>query len=364
MNSKIRTFAPVNIKKRLLGMTPAELKGVVGALGMPAFTAKQLAQWLYVKRVTSIDDMTNISKQNRERLSAEYEVGAMAPIDCQRSKDGTIKYLFPVCGELVATDEKEGRFVETVFIPDGERATLCISCQVGCKMNCLFCQTGKQGWHGNLTAADILNQIYALPEADRLTNIVFMGQGEPMDNLEAVLRVCEILTADWGYAWSPKRITVSSVGVKGKLKRFLDESDCHIAISLHSPLHEQRQQLMPAEKAMPIEETIALLKQYDFTHQRRCSFEYICFGGMNDTPLYAREIVRLLQGLECRVNLIRFHEIPGVNLPASDEQRMEALRDYLTRHGITTTIRASRGQDIFAACGMLSTAKQHGKNIS
>ena len=366
MNYELKNsyLCSVNTKKRLLGLTPAELKSIVGGLGMPTFTAKQLAQWLYAKRVSSISEMTNISKQNRERLGQEYEVGAMAPIDCQRSKDGTIKYLFPVCCDSVATYEKEGRFVETVFIPDGERATLCISCQVGCKMNCLFCQTGKQGWHGNLTAADILNQIYALPEADKLTNIVFMGQGEPMDNLEAVLRVCEILTADWGYAWSPKRITVSSVGVKGKLKRFLDESDCHIAISMHSPLHEQRQQLMPAEKAMPIEETVALLKQYDFTHQRRCSFEYICFNGLNDSPMYAREIVKLLQGLECRVNLIRFHEIPNVNLPASDEQRMEALREYLTRHGITTNIRASRGQDIFAACGLLSTAKSRDFNIS
>jgi 23S rRNA (adenine2503-C2)-methyltransferase len=223
-------------------------------------------------------------------------------------------------------------------------------------MNCLFCQTGKQGWHGNLTVADILNQLMALPEFDQLTNIVFMGQGEPMDNLDAVLKACEVITADWGMAWSPKRITVSSVGVRNKLKRFLDESDCHIAISMHSPLHEQRLQLMPAEKAMPLEETIALLKQYDFTHQRRCSFEYICFGGLNDSPMYAREIAKLLDGLECRVNLIRFHEIPHVNLPASDENRMEALRDYLTHHGITTTIRASRGQDIFAACGLLSTA--------
>jgi 23S rRNA (adenine2503-C2)-methyltransferase len=223
-------------------------------------------------------------------------------------------------------------------------------------MNCLFCQTGKQGWHGNLTVADIMNQLMALPEFDQLTNIVFMGQGEPMDNLDAVLKACEVITADWGMAWSPKRITVSSVGVRNKLKRFLDESDCHIAISMHSPLHEQRLQLMPAEKAMPLEETIALLKQYDFTHQRRCSFEYICFGGLNDSPMYAREIAKLLDGLECRVNLIRFHEIPHVNLPASDENRMEALRDYLTHHGITTTIRASRGQDIFAACGLLSTA--------
>ena len=229
-------------------------------------------------------------------------------------------------------------------------------------MNCLFCQTGKQGWQGNLTAADILNQIYALPEADTLTNIVFMGQGEPMDNLDAVLRICEIMTAEWGYQWSPKRITVSSVGVRGKLKRFLDESDCHVAISMHSPIHEQRQQLMPTEKAMPITETVELLKEYDFTHQRRCSFEYICFRGLNDSPLYGREIAKLLNGLECRVNLIRFHEIPDVDLPSSDEKRMEALRDYLTHHGITTTIRASRGQDIFAACGLLSTAKIQGNN--
>ena len=351
--SLIRTFAPMNPqKKRLLGLTPTELKTLVGSLGMPAFTAKQVAQWLYEKHVKSIDEMTNLSKRNRELLSAEYEVGTMEPIDCQRSKDGTIKYLFPV---LTSNPSPlPSLFVETVFIPDHDRATLCVSCQVGCKMNCLFCQTGKQGWQGNLTAADILNQIYALPEV----NIVFMGQGEPMDNLDAVLRVTEIMTADWGWQWSPKRITVSSVGIRNKLKRFLDESPCHVAISMHSPLHEQRLQLMPAEKAMPLEETIALLKQYDFTHQRRCSFEYICFGGLNDTPLYGREIVRLLEGLECRVNLIRFHEIPDVDLPASDEKRMEALRDYLTAHGITTTIRASRGQDIFAACGLLSTAHQ------
>ena len=367
--SLIRTFAGMNPqKKRLLGLTPAELKAIVGSLGMPAFTARQIAQWLYEKHVTTIDEMTNLSKQNRQKLLENYEVGVMQPIDCQRSKDGTIKYLFPVsCSDNSEVNQTpEGpevsslpqKFVETVFIPDHDRATLCVSCQVGCKMNCLFCQTGKQGWQGNLTVADILNQIVALPEVERLTNIVFMGQGEPMDNLDAVLKACEVLTADWGFAWSPKRITVSSVGVRGKLKRFLDESACHVAISMHSPLHEQRLQLMPAEKAMPLEETLELLRQYDFTHQRRCSFEYICFGGMNDSPMYGREILRLLEGLECRVNLIRFHEIPGVNLPASDEKRMEALRDYLTNHGITTTIRASRGQDIFAACGLLSTARQ------
>ena len=364
-----------NEKRVLMGLTSAELKEVARELGMPAFTGGQIARWLYQQHVTDIDEMTNISKVNRERLKEHYIVGAMPPLDCQRSKDGTIKYLFPVRksdyseysensdysensehSENSESPESPTKFVETVFIPDGERATLCVSCQVGCKMNCLFCQTGKQGWEGNLTVADILNQIYALPERERLTNIVFMGQGEPMDNLDAVLKATEILTADDGYQWSPKRITVSSVGVRGKLKRFLDESQCHVAISLHSPLHEQRLTLMPAEKAMPIEETVALLKQYDFTHQRRCSFEYICFGGLNDSMVYAREILKLLQGLECRVNLIRFHEIPGVDLPGSNEKRMESLRDYLTAHGIMTTIRASRGQDIFAACGLLSTA--------
>ena len=334
-------------RKVLMGMTGSELKEAVRELGMPAFTGGQIARWLYQQHVSSIDEMTNISKQNRERLKEHFTVGSMAPIDCQRSVDGTVKYLFPTA---------DGKYVETVFIPDNERATLCVSCQVGCKMNCLFCQTGKQGWEGNLTAADILNQIYALPEREQLTNVVFMGQGEPMDNLDAVLRATEILTADDGYQWSPKRITVSSVGIRGKLKRFLDESQCHVAISMHSPLHEQRRQLMPAEGQMTNQEVVDLLRQYDFTHQRRCSFEYICFGGLNDSLAHGREIVRLVEGLECRVNLIRFHAIPDVDLPGADEERMERLRDFLTARGVFTTIRASRGQDIFAACGLLSTA--------
>ena len=337
-------------KKILLGMNVDELKEVVTSLGMPAFTAKQIAKWMYDANVKDIDGMTNISKANRQKLSENCQIGAMPPIDCQKSVDGTIKYLFPTAS---------GKFVETVYIPDGDRATLCVSSQVGCKMNCLFCQTGKQGFEGNLTAADILNQIYSLPEIQNLTNIVFMGQGEPMDNLDNVLRATQVLTADWGYQWSPKRITVSSVGIKNKLKRFLDESECHIAISMHSPLPEQRQTLMPAERQMSIVDVVALLKQYDFTHQRRCSFEYIVFGGVNDSMVHAREIVRLVEGLECRVNLIRFHTIPDVPLHGADDKKMETLRDYLTKHGVFTTIRASRGQDIFAACGLLSTAKKN-----
>lgn len=340
-------------KKVLMGMTPDELKAEVKMLGMPAFTASQILKWLYTKHVTDIGEMTDISKANRELLASRFVVGGMPPLDCQRSVDGTVKYLFPTAN---------GKFVETVYIPDNDRATLCVSCQVGCKMNCLFCQTGKQGFEGSLTAGDIINQIYSLPEREHLTNVVFMGQGEPMDNLDNVLTATKILTSGYGYAWSPKRITVSSVGVKNKLKRFLDESDCHVAISMHSPLPEQRRKLMPAERQMSIVQVVELLKQYDFTHQRRCTFEYIMFGGLNDSLTYAKEIIRLTQGLECRVNLIRFHDVPGVDLHTSDTKQMENFRDYLTNHGVTATIRASRGQDIFAACGLLSTARKSGNS--
>ena len=336
-------------KKYLLGMTLGELKEVAKSLGMPAFTGGQMAKWLYTQQVKSIDEMTNISKANREKLAAAYAIGCKEPTDAQYSKDGTVKYLFP-------TDS--GKFVETVYIPEDGRATLCVSSQVGCKMNCLFCQTGKQGFEGSLSAMDILNQVYSLPERDKLTNIVFMGQGEPMDNLDNVLRVTEILTAGFGYGWSPKRITVSSVGIKGKLKRFLEESDCHVAISMHSPLHEQRSALMPAERGMSIESIVGLLANYDFSHQRRLSFEYIVFKGVNDSEAHAKAIVRLLKGLDCRINLIRFHPIPNTPLQGVDDRKMEVFRNYLTQHGVFTTIRASRGQDIFAACGLLSTAKE------
>lgn len=337
------------VKKSLMGLNLLELKAVAKEFGMPAFTGGQMAKWLYIQHVTTIDEMTNISKNNREKLKAAYTIGCKKHIDAQYSNDGTIKYLFP-------TDN--GKFVETVYIPDDDRATLCVSSQVGCKMNCLFCQTGKQGFEGNLSVADILNQIYSLPEIEKLTNIVFMGQGEPMDNYDNVLRTTQILTSDYGFAWSPKRITVSSIGVKSKLKRFLEESDCHIAISLHSPIPIERAEIMPGEKGMSIAETVELLRNYDFSHQRRLSFEYIVFKGVNDTERHAKEIIKLLKGLDCRINLIRFHTIPNVPLHGVDDRKMEEFRNYLTKHGVFTTIRASRGEDIFAACGLLSTAKK------
>ncbi len=339
-------------KRVLLGMTLAELQGVAAEVGMPAFTAKQMAQWMYQKHVDSIDRMTNISLRHRQALAEQFQLGCTPPTDCQRSVDGTVKYLFPTA---------DGRMVESVFIPDGERATLCISCQVGCRMGCRFCMTGRQGFQSHLSAADILNQIYSLPEREQLTNIVFMGQGEPLDNLDQVLRVTQLLTADYGYAWSPKRITVSTVGVRKGLERFLLESDCHLAISLHSPFPEERRSIMPAENAYGLNDFLSLLRQQDWTHQRRLSFEYIVFGGLNDSTQHARELVRLLSPMECRVNLIRFHEIPDTPFRGAPEEIMVRLRDYLTRHGVTTTIRASRGQDIYAACGLLHAKKNETK---
>lgn len=338
-----------NARQRLLGLTLDQLQTLVGELNMPKFAARQIAQWIHVHHAESINEMTNLSKQARAILEQTYTVGLMPPVDAQHSVDGTIKYLFPT---------ESGQCVETVYIPDGDRATLCVSSQVGCKMNCLFCQTGKQGFEGQLTVADILNQIYALPERETLTNIVFMGQGEPMDNLDNVLQATQVLTAEWGMAWSPRRITVSSVGLKGKLERFVNESECHVAVSLHSPFPEERASLMPAERGMSLTDIIQMLAKYDFAHQRRLSFEYIVFGGLNDTPRHAKELVRLLKDIPCRVNLIRFHQIPDVPLHGADEQTMIWFRDYLTQHGVFTTIRASRGQDIYAACGLLSTAKK------
>lgn len=336
-------------KKALLGLDIEELRTLTANLGMPRFAAGQIAAWLYKKRVKSIDEMTNLSLKHREILKEKYEIGRTTPIESVHSVDGTIKYLFQVGVEGA---------VEAVYIPaeNGERATLCISSQVGCKMNCRFCMTGKQGFTANLTTGEILNQLLSIPESDTLTNVVMMGMGEPFDNIDAVLKALKIMTAEYGFAWSPKRITVSTVGIKQGMKRFLHESDCHLAISLHNPFPTERYKLMPAEKAFSITEMTELLREYDFSHQRRLSFEYIVFKGINDTLAHAQGLIQLLRGMECRINLIRFHAIPGVDLQGTTSEEMIAFRDYLTNHGIFTTIRASRGEDIYAACGMLSTA--------
>jgi len=336
-------------KEALLGKTLQELQSVCAGSGMPTFTAKQITDWLYKKKVKSIDEMTNLSAANREKLKEKYEINALPPVQQQCSKDGTVKYLFQT---------NKGHFIETVYIPEEDRATLCVSTQIGCKMNCLFCMTGKQGFSGNLSANEIINQIQSIPENDKLTNVVFMGMGEPLDNTDELFKVLEILTAPYGYAWSPKRITVSTIGIIPNLKRFIEESDCHLAVSLHSPYEKERASLMPVEKKYPLQSVLDLIRKYDFAHQRRVSFEYIMFKGLNDDLQHAKDLAKLLAGIPCRVNLIRYHSIPGVDLKSSDEKAMPAFRDYLNTKGIISTIRTSRGEDILAACGMLSSVNK------
>ena len=333
------------MRETLLGKTPEELKEVALKVGLPPFAGKQIAGWLYGRRVQDIDLMTNISKLGRDWLKEEYDLGVTPPSTCQVSRDGTKKYLFPLGG---------GNAVEAVMIPDDDRKTLCVSSQAGCRMGCKFCMTGRQGFHGQLSAAGILSQFVSIDEAPDLTNAVFMGMGEPLDNFDNVLRAIEVLTSDWGFAWSPKRITLSTIGVIPNLRRYLDLTRCHLAVSLHTPFPDERAQLMPVQKAWPLEDVIDLLHGYDFSGQRRVSFEYTMFAGLNDDKRHADALIRLLKGLECRVNLIRFHRIPDAPFEPSPQVIMENFRDRLSNHGITCTIRASRGEDIMAACGMLA----------
>ena len=333
------------MREILLGKTPSELKEAALKAGLPSYAGKQLAQWIYARRVRSFDEMTNISKAGREKLKELYDLGVVLPSACQESSDGTRKYLFPV---------GEGNAVEAVMIPDDDRKTLCVSSQAGCRMGCRFCMTGRQGFHGNLSVSLILSQFIAIDESAGLTNAVFMGMGEPLDNFDNVMKAIEVLTADWGFAWSPKRITLSTIGVIPALKTYLDGCRCHVAVSLHNPFGEERAQMMPVQKAWDIREVVELLRQYDFTGQRRVSFEYTMFKGLNDDKRHADALVRLLRGLECRVNLIRFHKIPDAPYDSSPAVIMENFRDRISNQGITCTIRASRGEDILAACGMLA----------
>jgi 23S rRNA (adenine2503-C2)-methyltransferase len=333
-------------KEALFGKTLSELQTIVADFGLPAYTARQIAGWLYQKDITTIDEMSNLSKDARLLLNEHYAFGLTPFTKVQTSTDGTRKYLF-AAGDL--------KFIEAAYIPEEERATLCVSSQVGCKMGCLFCMTGKQGFQQNLTAGQIINQMRSIPEADKLTNIVYMGMGEPLDNTDEVMKSLEIMTSDWGYGWSPKRITVSTIGIIPAMRLFLAQSQCHLAVSMHTPFEEERKKLMPIENVYRFSEVLETIRGFDLGRQRRVSFEYIMFKGINDTSRHVKELARILNGIRCRINLIRFHPIPGTPLESSTDEVIEQFMAALNEKGIRTTLRASRGQDIFAACGLLST---------
>ena len=338
----------------LYGQTLPQLEALCNRLEMPRFAAKQIARWLYDKHATTIEAMSDLSARHRALLAETYEVGLTAPEKVSISTDGTKKYLYRT---------SQNHFIESAYIPDGDRATLCISSQAGCRMGCRFCATGRQGLQHSLSTNEILNQIGSLPERERLTNVVFMGMGEPLDNLDNLLPALEVLTSAWGFGWSPTRITVSTAGVASRLERFLEATQVHLAVSLHNPFPHERAEIMPVEKAWPIREVVEILRRYDFTHQRRVSFEYIVMSGLNDSPRHIRELCRLLDGIKCRINLIRFHKIPGSPYFSPDDRAMIAFRDALTAKGIHTTIRTSRGEDIQAACGLLSTAQNEAEQF-
>ncbi len=335
-----------NATADIFGKTKQDLEELAREIGLPRYAGGQIAGWLYGRNVADFEAMTNLSKEARQRLLQEYRIETPDPVKVHASADGTRKYLYRVQGV---------RYVEAAWIPEEQRSTLCLSTQVGCKMGCLFCMTGRQGFQANLTAGEIVNQYRSLPERDRVTNIVYMGMGEPFDNLDETMRSLEVFTAGWGYGMSPRRITVSTIGIIPAMKEFLSRSECRLAVSLHSPFDEERRSLMPIQHVYPLEEVIATVREADLSPQRRVSFEYILFDGVNDTPKHSRELVRLLSGLRCRVNLIPFHPIPGSPLKGSPAERMVEFENALKDKGIMTTIRRSRGLDIQAACGLLST---------
>jgi len=336
------------MKIKLFGKTLSELQEIVLEYGLPKFTAMQIASWLYKKEITSIDEMTNISKANRLKLAENFEFGVVLPIKETISEDGTKKYLYPVEGN---------KYIETAMIPEKDRATICVSSQKGCKMGCKFCMTARQGFQGHLTTGEIVNQLRSLPERDKISNIVYMGMGEPFDNIDRVLKSLEILTSDWGFAMSPQRINVSSIGVIPSLKRFLAESNCRLAISLHSPFDDERLKIMPVQKIHPMKEMLQVIREHDFGRQRRVSFEYIVLKDYNDTQRHADELAKILNGINCRINLIKFHDIPGAEFPGTSPAKIEVFKNMLLNKGIMTTLRKSRGEDIDAACGLLSTSE-------
>lgn len=333
----------------LLGYSLPQLEELAHQLGEPAYRGRQIFHWIYRKHAESFEQMQNIPARLRSALAEHYTVGAIPPVRVNESDDGTRKYLFPT---------QHGGFVEAALIPDGSRSTLCLSTQVGCRRSCTFCQTARQGFQGNLSAGEIVNQYHSIPEQNAITNIVYMGMGEPLDNFDGAMASLAVFTDPDGYALPPRRITLSTVGIHPELRYFLEHPDAEgisLAVSLHSPFPEERRRIMPVENANPIEETLRLIRAGREDRSRRVSFEYTMFAGVNDTPAHVDGIARLLNGLSVRINLIPFHELEGTNLRPTPPEGIEAFAEKLREKGFRTSVRHSRGQDINAACGMLWT---------
>jgi len=330
----------------LYGMTLEGLQALAAKLDMPRYRGEQIARWLYSGHFDSIDGMTNLSRADRGRLKEVAEIRVSAPVEERVSADGTKKYAFLTDG---------GDVVEAAMIPDGDRRTLCLSSQVGCRVGCRFCATGAMRLRGNLSAGEILNQYRSIPERDQITNIVYMGMGEPLDNLPAVVDSARLFTAPTGYGLSTRRVTLSTVGKPEPLARFLDRCDVRLAISLHTPFEEERRGLIPGTRGYDLAELMQMLRRRAREDSRRVSFEYVMLKGINDSLRHADATANLVRGMRTRVNLIPFHPWEGNEMEPSSSAQIERFRARIEARGVAATVRRSRGLDIDAACGLLAT---------
>jgi 23S rRNA (adenine2503-C2)-methyltransferase len=331
--------------KTLYGLTPDEIYDLISVSEFNRRHAEEIALNLYRRKIKTIDDFVKIPKKLKSFLNSYSSVGILNCVDSELSADGAVRYLFKSASD---------KYFETVYIPEHKRNTVCVSVQSGCRMGCPNCVSGAYGFYGNLTAGEIVTQILGIPFASSVTHVVFMGMGEPMDNLDNVLKACEILTAQWGLAISPRNITVSTTGILPAVKRFLQESECNLTLSLHSPFAAERAKLIPAENRYPLSDLLAEMKNAKLKKGRRLSVAYMMIDGVNDSEKHLQKLISLIKGSAIRVNILPFHKIPNSILSPSPPELIQYFKHSLTCAGVSASIRKSRGEDISAACGLLA----------
>ncbi len=347
-------MSPVDTRTNLLGLSPGELEQYFVARGEKPFRARQVLQWIYRRGVTAFDEMTDLSKATREWLNAEATVTIPGVQSRHDSGDGTVKWLFA---------SGEGQAIETVFIPEPGRGTLCISSQVGCALDCAFCATGAQGFNRNLSSAEIVGQVWhavrELPRRDNgdsaVTNVVFMGMGEPLANYRNVVPVLELLISDLAYGLSRRRVTLSTSGIVPLIDKLGDACNVSLAVSLHAPNDDLRNELVPVNKLHPISTLLDACWAYAAKHANRfITFEYVMLRGVNDSLAHADQLVDLLNGRPAKINLIPFNPFPGTRFRRSSADTIRYFQDRLRQRGLVATTRKTRGDDIDAACGQLA----------
>jgi len=333
-------------RQSLCGLSAGEIFKIIEPWDYNLSHAVSIANSIFKRQIRDVPALKSVPKQLKNLLQNDFEVGAFMPVTSQLSSDGTEKYLFK---------SDDGKLFETVYIPDTKRNTLCLSTQSGCRMGCSFCATGNWGFHGNLSVPEIVNQFISIPHAGKITHAVFMGMGEPLDNLDNVLKACNIITSGWGLSLSPRNVTVSTVGITPAIEKFLSGCDCNLALSLFSPFPEERRSMIPVESKYPVKEIIDLLKDFPLGKRRRISLAYIMIKDLNDTGRHLDELRSLVTGSGLRVNLLEYHQAGSDTNTSSTPERMMYFKHNLVISGVSASIRRSRGADISAACGLLAT---------